>query len=54
MTKKMKLTLAKSVFENAPVVSVAAKPGGADVSQNSSPEGKISFYFITCESFINK
>ncbi|KAJ9596344.1 hypothetical protein L9F63_012619 [Diploptera punctata] len=39
MTKKMKLTLAKSVFENAPIVSVAAKPGGPDASEISSPEG---------------
>ena len=42
MTKKMKLTLTKSVFENAPIVSVAAKPGGPDAPETSSPEGKIN------------
>jgi hypothetical protein len=39
MTKKMKLTVANSVFKDAPVVSVAAKPGGSEVDQASVPVG---------------
>jgi hypothetical protein len=39
MSKKMKLTLANSVFKDAPVVSVAAKPGGSEGVQASLPVG---------------
>jgi hypothetical protein len=39
MTKRMKLTLANSVFKDAPIVSVAAKPGGSEVDQTSLPVG---------------
>jgi hypothetical protein len=39
MTRKMKLTLANSVFKDAPVVSVAAKPGGSEALSASLPVG---------------
>ncbi|XP_033606355.1 selenocysteine-specific elongation factor isoform X2 [Cryptotermes secundus] len=39
MTKRMKLTLANSVFKDAPVVSVAANPGGSEGVQSSLPVG---------------
>lgn len=35
----MKLTLADSVFKDAPIVSIAAKPGGSEDSQISLPIG---------------
>ncbi|XP_069688405.1 selenocysteine-specific elongation factor [Periplaneta americana] len=39
MKKKMKHTLAGSVFKDAPVVSVAAKPGGPEAPESCTPEG---------------
>jgi hypothetical protein len=39
MTRKMKLTLANSVFKDAPIVSVAAKPGGSEAIHTSLPVG---------------
>jgi hypothetical protein len=51
----MKLTIANSVFKDAPVVSVAAKPGGSEVDQASLPVGKfgpgqfaICFMLVSC------
>lgn len=39
MIKRMKLTLADTVFKAAPIVSIAAKPGGSEDSQTSLPIG---------------
>ncbi|XP_063227271.1 selenocysteine-specific elongation factor isoform X2 [Bacillus rossius redtenbacheri] len=39
ISKKMKLTLEGSVFRDAPVVSVAAKPGGTEALQSNAPIG---------------
>jgi hypothetical protein len=41
MRKRMKLTLANSVFKDAPIVSTAAKPGGSEDSQPSLPIGML-------------
>jgi hypothetical protein len=43
----MKLTLADSVFKEAPIVSVAAKPGGSEVDEASSPVGKFGLSHFT-------
>ena len=37
----MKLTLADTVFKDAPIVSIAAKPGGFEDSQTSLPIGML-------------
>lgn len=37
----MKLTLANSVFKDAPIVSIAVKPGGSEDSQHSLPIGTL-------------
>ena len=41
MIKRMKLTLADTVFKDAPFVSIAAKPGGSEDSQTSLPIGML-------------
>jgi len=41
MIKRMKLTLADTVFKDAPIVSIAAKPGGCEDSQTSLPIGML-------------
>jgi len=41
MKKKMKLTLADTIFKDAPIVSIAAKPGGCEDSQTSLPIGML-------------
>jgi hypothetical protein len=46
MTRRMKLTLANSVFKDAPVVSVAAKPGGSEGVESSSPVGMPLLYSV--------
>lgn len=37
----MTLTLADTVFKDAPIVSIAAKAGGSEDSQTSVPIGKL-------------
>jgi len=39
MIKRMKLTLADTVFKDTPIVSIAAKPGGSEDSQATLPTG---------------
>ncbi|XP_075406242.1 selenocysteine-specific elongation factor isoform X2 [Tenrec ecaudatus] len=39
MTKKMQKTLEKTKFRGAPIVPVAAKPGGPDAPETEAPQG---------------
>uniref|UniRef100_UPI00358F0E01 selenocysteine-specific elongation factor isoform X3 n=1 Tax=Myxine glutinosa TaxID=7769 RepID=UPI00358F0E01 len=39
MTRKMQKTLENTRFKGAPIISIAAKPGGTDGPENESPEG---------------